>query len=131
MQIANSEELAAIDLSGAVDLLHVVDAGFGELLVQIAGGGHVFGEDEHLVLFEHAVVAEKLEKRAEFLVLLGLELAQLVEELDDLIEVVVGIIEDGGDVKVIALEFPLLRTIEKFGGDDIFVRFLYGGLVGE
>ena len=48
-----ADDLAAVLLAAAVDLLDAFDAGLFKLLFEVAGGLRVFREDQHLVPLQH------------------------------------------------------------------------------
>jgi hypothetical protein len=62
--------------------------------VQVTGGIRKLAEDEDLVPLEDAIRGKQLQKGLELVVVLGLELAQLVEELNDLVQVAERVVSD-------------------------------------
>ena len=77
-------DLGAVALGAAVDLLNALDARCLELLVQVASGIAEFREDQDLVFGKNRIVLQQLDQLLELQVLAGFELLQLVQEVGDL-----------------------------------------------
>ena len=109
-----ANHVAAAAFGGRVDLVNALDAGFFEFARQVAGGGHELAKNHDLVLFQHRVVLEQVDQGAQLVVVAGLELAQLVQEFGNLVQVLKRL---GQDLR----HFELV-TVQHFGGFKHFLR---------
>ena len=75
-----------------------------QLPLEVAGRLGELGEDQHLVPLQHRVGLQQLDQRLELVVVLRLELAQLVEEVGDLVQVVERLVDDLVDVVLLAVQ---------------------------
>ena len=115
-------DIATALLAAAVDLLDPSDSCRHQLAVQVTGRVGELAEDEQLVLLQDPIRREQLQEGLELVVVLGLELAEFVEELDDLIQVAERVVEDLRDIEQLAVK--LLDLFQHLLGDEVFFRIL-------
>ena len=91
--------------------------------LHVAGGVGELGEHQHLAARE-VLGAEQPGELAHLVVLVGGETTARVEEADDLVEVLEGLVDDGGHVVLVARQF--LDRLQQLGRDDVLIGFLVG-----
>ncbi len=115
-------DIAAVLLAAAVDLLDPGDSRRHQLAVQVTGRVGELAEDEQLVLLQDPIRREQLQEGLELVVVLGLELLEFLQELDDLIQVAERVVEDLRDVELLAVK--VLDLLQHFLGDEVFFGIL-------
>ena len=114
-----TDDLAAVALRFAVDLLDAVDSARGNMLLQVAGGVAELAEDQHFVFLQDRIGLEQLDQSVQLVIVLRFELPQLVEKLADLIEIVKCVGQHFVDLVQVRIEF--FNRFEHLIGDEILV----------